>query len=160
MTSAGNQRDVARIVAPGPVLTAFCAVAALVGDYVFPVSLFSDLRAIRLVTSIILFAAFLALGMAATYELRQQRTSPSPYEPTSRLATSGVYRLNRNPIYTGFVAFVLGFAPAANSLWFLVAACLLFVLLHYGVVKPEERYLSARFGAAYTSYCQQVGRWL
>jgi len=36
---------------------------------------------------------------------------------------------------------------------------LLFVM-HHGVIKPEERYLEAKFGDAYRQYRARVRRWL
>ena len=152
--------DVARILAPGPVLTALCAGLAWVAQRVWPAALFPDLLAIRVCLAVLLFACFLILGFAATHALRRHNTSANPYHPTARIVTSGIYSRTRNPIYAAFVLFVLAFAPAANSLWYLPAAGLLVALLHFGVVKPEEEYLARRFGADYDSYRQRVRRWL
>jgi protein-S-isoprenylcysteine O-methyltransferase Ste14 len=33
-------------------------------------------------------------------------------------------------------------------------------LLRWGAVVPEEKYLAAKFGAAYTDYTGRVRRWL
>ena len=152
--------DVPRILAPGPVLTALCAGLAWVAQRVWPAALFPDLVAIRVCLAVFLFACFLTLGFTAIHALRRHDTSANPYHPTARLVTSGIYSRTRNPIYAAFVAFVLAFAPAANSFWYLLAAGLLVALLHFGVVKPEEQYLRRRFGSAYDSYRQHVRRWL
>jgi protein-S-isoprenylcysteine O-methyltransferase Ste14 len=152
--------DVPRILAPGPVLTALCAGLAWVAQLVRPAALFPDALAIRVCLAVLLFACFLTLGFAATHDLRRHNTSANPHHPTAHLVTSGIYGRTRNPIYTGSVAFVLAFAPAVNSLWYLLAAALLLALLHFGVVKPEEQYLTRRFGAAFDSYRKHVRRWL
>jgi protein-S-isoprenylcysteine O-methyltransferase Ste14 len=36
----------------------------------------------------------------------------------------------------------------------------LLVVMHYGVIKREERYLEGKFGESYRHYLGQVRRWL
>jgi protein-S-isoprenylcysteine O-methyltransferase Ste14 len=54
----------------------------------------------------------------------------------------------------------LGVGIAAGSLW--VAATLVpaLIMLHYGVIVREERYLEAKFGETYLDYKKAVRRWL
>ena len=73
---------------------------------------------------------------------------------------SGVFSVSRNPIYVAFLLFVLAFALLANSLWFVISACVLLLVLHFGVVKQEERYLREKFGDSYEQYCSRVRRWI
>ena len=44
----------------------------------------------------------------------------------------------------------------ANSLWFLGLTVVLAVLLWWGVISREERYLERKFGAEYLSYKARV----
>ena len=55
---------------------------------------------------------------------------------------------------------MLAFTLLANSLWFVISACVLLLVLHFGVVKQEERYLREKFGASYEQYCSRVRRWI
>jgi protein-S-isoprenylcysteine O-methyltransferase Ste14 len=55
-----------------------------------------------------------------------------------------------------FAAIGLGF----NSAAMLAMIPPWLVVMHFGVVLREERYLAAKFGAIYTAYQQQVRRWL
>jgi len=55
---------------------------------------------------------------------------------------------------------VLAVGIGANDAWFLLSLVMLFVLLHFGVVRPEERYLSVKFGTGYEEYRRRVRRWL
>jgi protein-S-isoprenylcysteine O-methyltransferase Ste14 len=41
----------------------------------------------------------------------------------------------------------------------LVLTIIFVPVLHYGVVKREERYLAGKFGAAYEQYCKAVPRY-
>jgi protein-S-isoprenylcysteine O-methyltransferase Ste14 len=115
---------------------------------------------VRFAIAVVLF--FVAVfGVAASRrELIKHHEHPNPYKPTSAIVTSGVYRRTRNPIYIAFMIVVLAAAVAANSVWLLLSIVVLFVLLEFGVVRAEERYLSGKFGAEYDEYRQRVRRWL
>ena len=151
----------ANVLAPAPVLTALCVVGAWIAQWALPLGLLPPRHGtLRVTLSILLFGAFVGLGFASLRELGRHATSPNPYSPSRALVTSGVYRWTRNPIYLGDLAFVAGLAVAVSSAWYLVATLLLFVLLHYGVVRREERYLSQRFGSDYDDYRRRVRRWV
>jgi len=55
---------------------------------------------------------------------------------------------------------VLVVGIGVNDAWLLSSFVALFVLLHFGVVKAEERYLSTKFGSRYDEYRRSVRRWL
>jgi protein-S-isoprenylcysteine O-methyltransferase Ste14 len=72
----------------------------------------------------------------------------------------GPFRLSRNPIYVALVASLMALAISFDSLWYLLAALTLLLVLDLGVVRAEERYLGERFGAPYAAYRARVRRWL
>jgi protein-S-isoprenylcysteine O-methyltransferase Ste14 len=55
---------------------------------------------------------------------------------------------------------VLAVGIGANNAWLLLSFGTLFVVLHFGVAKPEERYLSLKFGDRYDEYRRRVRRWV
>lgn len=74
---------------------------------------------------------------------------------------AGPYRFTRNPMYLGFTCIYLGIALCANSLWPLLALALVVLpLMHWFVIRREERYLERTFGAPYREYRQTVRRWI
>jgi len=88
------------------------------------------------------------------------RTTINPRRPTTSLVSGGIYRFSRNPIYLGWFLFLLGRGLANASLFEVLVAVLMIVLLHWAVVLPEERYLENTFGEAYSRYKRSVRRWL
>lgn len=158
MTS--DERDHAPIIAPPPLLLLLCIGGGYLARHYERLSLFPEHHPLRRPLSIALFAIAVVIFLAAITQFIRHKTHPSPYKPTAAIVVKGVYRFTRNPIYTAFLFVVIGFAVAANSAWFLISAAMLSVLLHYGVVKREELYLSARFGSTYDDYRQRVRRWL
>jgi protein-S-isoprenylcysteine O-methyltransferase Ste14 len=83
----------------------------------------------------------------------------SPFNPTHRLVTAGIYRWLRNPIYLGVLIILFGAAVFRSSLSLLVLTLILVVGFHLWVIKVEEPYTLRRFGSSYGEYLQAVPRW-
>lgn len=98
-------------------------------------------------------------GAAAGY-FRRLGTPPEPWKPTTVLATGGLYRFSRNPIYLGFAITYLGLAVAMDSPIALALLLPCLIVVDRFVIAREERYLSAKFGAEYEAYKGKVRRWL
>ncbi|MBV8834976.1 MAG: isoprenylcysteine carboxylmethyltransferase family protein [Alphaproteobacteria bacterium] len=95
----------------------------------------------------------------ALWRFRLAGTPSEPWKPTTALATRGIYRRTRNPMYQAFALFALGFAFAFASDWMFLAFPLAVLIVHFAVVRREERYLSAKFGEDYRAYCARVPRY-
>ena len=102
----------------------------------------------------------LALIVLALGLFRTSRTRAEPWQPSSALVASGVYRFTRNPMYLGMAILALGiavfFASLSAAFLTLVAA----LIIDRAVIKREEAYLQRRFGEDYAAYCRTVRRWL
>ena len=100
------------------------------------------------------------LVILARREFAQQSQPTDPGHPTSKIVTTGVFSVSRNPLYLGGVCVLAGIALAVNFPWALVFLLPALVACHYILIAPEERYLAARFGEEYTIYTTSVHRWL
>src|SRR5574341_1519597 len=87
-----------------------------------------------------------ALVVLARREFAQRGQPTDPGLPTSKVVTTGVFSVSRNPIYLGAVCFLIGIALAVNLPWALVFLLPALVACHYILIAPEERYLAAKFG--------------
>ena len=54
----------------------------------------------------------------------------------------------------------LGITLLVNALWPLPLLPPLLLVLYWGVVRREERYLEAKFGEPYRTYRARVSRWV
>ena len=70
---------------------------------------------------------------------------------TQHLMTDGPYRLNRNPMLTGTLIYLIGFALWLCT-WQAVAVWLLFFAIMFIQVLSEERRLHHDFGKEYDAY--------
>ncbi len=91
--------------------------------------------------------------------LRAAHVDPR-FKPVEAIVSGGLYGYTRNPMYLAFTLIYAGIALVVNSFWPLVLLLFLLVLMHYGVIRREERYLEKRFGDEYRAYRSRVHRWI
>jgi len=99
------------------------------------------------------------LGLAFNRMLRAG-TNIDPSKPATALVTSGIYRFSRNPIYVAMTLLYLAAALSFRTLPALILLPVALVVLHFGVIRPEERYLEGKFGEEYRNYRARVRRWI
>jgi protein-S-isoprenylcysteine O-methyltransferase Ste14 len=92
--------------------------------------------------------------------LLRHGTNINPSLPTTTLVTEGVFGLIRNPLYVGMSAALCGIALIFALDWLLLLILPSCVVLHFAVVRREERYLERKFGEAYRRYKEHVPRYL
>jgi len=119
-----------------------------------------DLGAWRIPLGLALVVFFVVWNGWALWLFRRHETGLLPGEATHTLIEEGPYRRTRNPLYVGLLALYLGMALLAPTLWGLLLFPAAVLLLLWGAIVPEERYLHERFGAAYVDYQRRVRRWL
>jgi protein-S-isoprenylcysteine O-methyltransferase Ste14 len=83
-----------------------------------------------------------------------------PGQATHAMIEQGPYRLSRNPLYVGLLALYLAVALLAPTFWGLALFPVAVLLVLWGAILPEERFLRERFGAPYDDYTRRVRRWL
>lgn len=107
-----------------------------------------------------LVALGLGLGAWGLITFLRARTAILPHHPASRLVYAGPYKFTRNPMYVGLTGTYLGVSTLIDSLWPLLFLPVVLGALYRWVIRREERYLAAEFGAAYDDYRRKVRRWL
>ena len=101
-----------------------------------------------------------ALVVLARREFARHGQPTDPGFPTSKIVTTGVFAVSRNPLYLGGICILMGIALAFNLPWVLVLLLPAIVACHYILIVPEERYLAAKFGEEYGRYAATVHRWI
>jgi protein-S-isoprenylcysteine O-methyltransferase Ste14 len=151
--SGPAKRDRAGVIAPPPLIFAVFFFLGWFGRGLLP-------RAQSVIGgAVLVLVAASIIAWGATTMLRAH-THVDPYQPTTALVTTGPFRFSRNPLY---LSMTIGYVSA--SLWTasmtsLALLPLAIVILHFGVIRREERYLEGKFGDAYSEYCARVRRWV
>lgn len=112
------------------------------------------------VSGMVVAALGLALTAAGAAAVIRHGTTIVPHHPVATLVTGGAYRLSRNPMYTGLAIAYLGLALVFGSWWPLALWPLVVLAVRQLAIRPEEHYLTRRFGRTYTDYQSRVRRWL
>jgi len=87
-------------------------------------------------------------------------TNVPPNKPTVTIVTGGPFRFTRNPLYLGGTLVYLGLAMVLGSVWLLWLFVPMVLVLRWGIIHREERYLEAKLGEIYIAYKARVRRWL
>jgi protein-S-isoprenylcysteine O-methyltransferase Ste14 len=108
----------------------------------------------------VVIVAGVALMISFELAFKRAGTDANPYRPSSALATDGPYRFSRNPGYLGMAITYIGITIAAEAPWSLVMLLPATLMIQYGVITCEERYLERLFGEEYLRYKQTTRRWI
>ncbi|MFP5406472.1 MAG: methyltransferase family protein, partial [Gammaproteobacteria bacterium] len=87
-------------------------------------------------------------------------SNPTRPGAASSLVLGGPYRFSRNPMYLGVLLVLVGWAVYLSNVLAFVVLPLFVLYLNRYQIAPEERALSARFGASFDEYRKSVRRWL
>lgn len=152
-----TQRDHPGVLMPAPFIYAAGVLAAFVLQALMPLpSLPEWLRFVAIPLAVVSCVP----GTWALILMLRARTGIEPHQPATTLVTHGIFRYTRNPIYLSFTLFTVAFALFIRNLWTLIALVPILIVLHYGVILREERYLERKFGDAYRQYRSRVRRWI
>jgi protein-S-isoprenylcysteine O-methyltransferase Ste14 len=155
---SGDDPDKAQVIALPLLIVAAALALGLLFHFLWPLRFLSRTEALWL--GGLLIAVSIAIGLGAVSQLVKAKTALDVRKPTMKIVTRGVYRLSRNPIYLSMILLLLGIALCVDSLWILLFAIPLAVILQKGVIEPEERYLEQKFGEKYLRYKATVRRWI
>jgi protein-S-isoprenylcysteine O-methyltransferase Ste14 len=107
--------------------------------------------AVLVVAAPVLYVAALR-SMGVSWRIGIDQNTPGP------LATGGLFAWTRNPIYTAMDLLIIGSFLTHGRVIYLIVAAVMMLFLH-GIIRREERFLAARFGDAFGTYCARVGRY-
>ncbi len=152
--------DTAGVIAPPPLLALAAVIAGLGLDWLAPLGLLPTIPPLPryvLAGALLALAAFVVLP--ATRAFARAGTEVKPWRPSTALVTTGIFAHTRNPMYSGLSLLILGIAIGLASTWTLIVLAVFALVIHFGVVLREERYLEAKFGDAYRRYKTKVPRY-
>jgi protein-S-isoprenylcysteine O-methyltransferase Ste14 len=125
-----------------------------------PVILLTSTIKITLIIVFIGLGIFFALSGAISFRFAKTTVNPLKPETASTLVTSGIYQFTRNPMYVGFVAFLLAWASYLGSAWGITLIVLYIAYIQRFQIMPEERALTILFKSEFTDYTKKVRAWL
>jgi len=155
---SGEERDGGVIVVARPPVVYLVSILVGLGlDRVAPRTLVP--RAVQPLGPLLVLLA-VVLFVLSVREFRRAQTPIRTRKPVTAILDTGPYRFSRNPIYLAFTLLQLGIGIWSNSVWVVGMLVPTLVLVSYGVIAREERYMEGKFGDEYRRYRAAVRRWL
>jgi len=145
---------------PPPLVAATIAFAMWPLSTLLPIIATSDNA--RLATTTVFALAGIAFAGAGAIAFRRARTTVNPLHPeqTTVLVTGSIYRISRNPMYTGMLLCLLAWAVFLASPLSLAGPVAFILFMNRFQIAPEEKVLTAKFGDTFARYRASTRRWI
>jgi protein-S-isoprenylcysteine O-methyltransferase Ste14 len=110
----------------------------------------------------VLFFIGCLVAFLGVWEFKKQKTTVNPMSPeeSNSLAIRGVYKYTRNPMYLGFLLWLLSLGIFLRNPFSLILLAGFVLYMNYFQIHPEERILANSFGEDYLEYKKSVRRWI
>ena len=153
-------RDSTGIRIPPPTYFFLCLGIGLLLEYFFPIHFIKLSLAPRAIVGGILSLFSLYFAVSGFIALIKNKTPFDTAKSTVKIVSSGAYKFSRNPLYFSLLPLLSGIAIFVFSVRLFLSIPILFILFLFNAVKPEESYLSQKFGKEYLEYSSKVRRWI
>jgi len=155
-----SSQDHPRVIVFPPIILATTIALGSILQWLWPIGLLATvIQTWRIPVGVAVVLAGVLLAATGRRMLVRLGTNVSPLQPTTALATDGVFGWTRNPLYSGGMLVIFGVALVFALDWLLLLIVPSLLVLHFGVVKREEEYLERKFGARYRIYRSNVARY-
>ena len=146
------------IAFPPFIWLAGAAISALVHFFVIRLPIMS--YSACLVCGIVLVITAPTLAGSALLAMKAAGTNVNPSKLTLTIVRTGPFRFTRNPMYLALCLLQVALGFFLNDWITLLCVVPLALIMHYGVILREERYLTDKFGEPYLELKREVRRWL
>ena len=156
--STGDNDNPGVIAFPPFILLASAVISALIHFFLIQVPIMSYSAALVCGIVVVILAPMLALSALVT--MKTAGTNVNPAKPALTIVRGGPFRFTRNPMYLALCLLQVALGFLLNDWITLLFVIPLAMILHYGVILREERYLTVKFGEPYLELKREVRRWL
>lgn len=147
-----------RIISIPPSYFFFCIIVSLSMFFVVP-----KMNLIYFPYNLILGAPLLLMGLyciSSPHFTLKRKNTPENYQKSTCVVKEDLYRYSRNPMYLGFVIFLIGFSLFVGNILSLVCPIFFFIIMNWMFIPYEEEKMRNELGSKYLKYEKTVRRWL
>ena len=143
---------------PPPIVTLVFGLAIYFSKPLFPY--FSNVILNVLSLLLIIVGPLTLISAARSFKAQQTTINPINIDKATSLVVSGVFKYSRNPMYLGLIFLQLSLGILLSMVHIMLMCIFTYIIFKYYVIKPEEKYLSSKFGDDYNDYKSKVRRWI
>jgi protein-S-isoprenylcysteine O-methyltransferase Ste14 len=118
-----------------------------------------NLHLILRVAGLVIELFGIVVFIASVVEMKDNWRAGVQKEDKTKLVTTGIYTISRNPAFLGFDLMYIGILLTFFNWYLLFATIVAIVLFHLQIVKVEENFLIEAFGQEYLNYQRIVCRY-
>jgi protein-S-isoprenylcysteine O-methyltransferase Ste14 len=153
-----EKKDNPGVIAPPPLIFLSGLILGGIVSWFYPVQMLNG--GLAVILGNLLFLLGIAVIAIIYLQMKRAKTNIEPWKPTTKILDTGFYGFSRNPIYLGMILIYLGITCFFNFVWFLSFLPIVLLVIHFGVILREEKYLEEKFGEDYLDYKKRVRRWI
>jgi protein-S-isoprenylcysteine O-methyltransferase Ste14 len=155
-----RMKDHPNIVIFPPLIPLAILLAACALQWLAPLGLLANIgQGLRAGAGLAVAIAGIAITINGRLALVRRGTNVNPFQPSTALATGGIFRYTRNPMYVGVTLALAGIGIVFALDWVFLLLVPGLVTLHFGIVRREEEYLARKFGDEYRRFQARVPRY-
>jgi len=150
------------VIFPPPlILLTFLAAGSLL-QFIFPLSLLApfSVGSLQFYGGLAIMLSGIGLAIWGVRTFSKAGTNVATHQAALLVVVGGPYKFTRNPMYMGMQILLVGVGIMFSSEWFLLLWPVFFIILRFGVVAREERYMKDKFGEQYVALLNNTRRWI
>lgn len=113
-----------------------------------------------MLAGVLLMMSGIAINLIGNNTFKHHQTTIKPFQTSSALVTTGIFRYSRNPMYLGMVVLLIGLGLLLGSVPPFAVVPVFVLLITQRFIRVEEEMLADTFGTTYHAYCARVRRWI
>ncbi len=158
MKEAENKREHLPLIGVGPLIVIPQLVVTALAIILSEMGMIYSLQIKGLKISLIIIGIMLILLGAWLWFSSNFKVKIDACIKENHLATSGVYSMVRNPIYSAFYLMCIGALFIETNIILFVLPVVYYAYMTVFLIKTEEKWLSELYGKQYEEYCKNVNR--
>lgn len=148
------------LLIPPPIIAFMVMIIQYVAYKFLPVCSFYWAGSKIISITLILIGFSIATAGIITFKKNATTSNPKQPELSSKIISSGIYKISRNPMYFGIFIGLLGVGLYLENGISILSALLFLIYITQFQIKPEEKILSHKFGEKYHKYVKATRRWI
>jgi protein-S-isoprenylcysteine O-methyltransferase Ste14 len=130
--------------------------------YILPAPFHFTHPILSIAGGIMVFGIGSVVSVLGVLEFKKHKTTVNPITPekSSELVQRGIYKYTRNPMYLGFMLWLVALTVYKGNPIALIPIFGFVLYMNLFQIIPEERNLELLFGESFLNYKRDVRRWL
>lgn len=147
-----------KVISIPPVYFFFCIIVSLILYFIVP-----KMNLINFPYNLISGIPLVLTGfyfISIPHFILKKNNTPENFQKSTCLVKDGSYKYSRNPMYLGFVIFLIGLSFVLGNLLSFICPIFFFSIINWMFIPYEEEKMEKEVGKEYLEYKNKVRCWI